>query len=798
MLSLRRLAVLSSLAGLSFSVAALAQSAASVDLPEQPLDQAIKAIAQQTGIQIVFVTDITAGRRAPALRGSFTPREAIDRLLAGSGLAVEQQGDGTLLIVPRPNGGATLMQAVQVSAVSESATTEGSGSYTARASTIGKTEHTLREIPQSVSVITRQQIEDRNATTVDEVMRYATGIGAYNNEGQGASSFYARGFAALQVQLDGVASVGVGGSEFDMARFDRIEIQRGPSGLLQGSGNPAGTINFVRKRGGHDFALSGGLFAGSWNQYRGEVDVGGPINASGSVRGRAVMARQERDYFYDDAHGDSELMHVGLDVDLTPGTTLGMAVAHQSRTQPVSAGITFYSDGRAPDWGRSTNTNAPWSESEIEVDEYVVDLSHKLDRNWSVDGALRYREYDFEYLAGRLNGALDPATGRVAAFRQENQAMHDKAFSADVHVSGHFSLFGQQHELLLGVNTDRTTSDYWWAVPATTGSFDPLDVPYDLASAPHATPKSRTETVQSGAYGVLRLKVLDPLMVILGGRLSDYNTRTHSLIAGESRDWTQGATADSEFTPYGAVLWDFTSNFTLYASYADVFIPQATRDWSGRTLDPRVGWQIESGIKGEFYDGALNTTLAVFRIRDKNRPINDLDPDHQLCGTTLDQPCQTEGGLMQNQGWEFDLSGSPLHGLELTAGYTRSLTKYLRDNNPARVGITQVATTYTPHDMVKLWGNYELPQSLFGGALQKWSVGGGVRAQSETSGGLIHQGGYTVYSLQSGYRISSHWKAALTVDNLFDKVYFRQLNGPAAFNYYGEPRNFMLAVRGNW
>jgi len=775
--------------------AALAQTTAQVqvDIAAQPLAQALNEWARQTRITVVVSQDLVAGKQAPAVSGRLSARDALDKLLAGSGLVAHQ--DGNAIVIdrrPLPTGESVLKAVTVTAQAARGATSEGSGSYTAHATTLGKSEHTLREIPQSISVITRQQMEDRNVVSIEEAMSYATGIGYYSNEGQDTGTFYARGYSGLQMQYDGIAN-NTGGSNIqaDMAIYDRLEIQRGPAGLLQGSGNPAGTVNLVRKRGQKEFAVSGSLSAGSWDNYGGDLDVTSPLNESGSVRGRAVVAMRDRDFHYDRADKRSTTGYLALDFDLGPRTTAGLALISQDSSASPYAGVVAYSNGQMPHWKRSTNLNAPWSDSSTRINEISADLTHALSDDWTAKAGVRYRESKLDFATARLQSAINATTGRATLLRYEHQGIDETYYAADVNLSGFFTAFGRRHELLIGLNSEHNEYDYSWAVATSPGSYDVNNLPYDRSLMPHATPQNGYETNQSGFYGMTRLKLLDPLTLLLGGRWSDYEGRSRSIAAGTSHAWTTNTREKGEFTPYGGLIWDFSKQLSWYASYADVFIPQSNKDWEGNTLEPRVGWQVETGFKGEFFNGALNATVAFFRIRDENRAMTDPDASHTCNGST----CSIAAGLMQNQGWEIDISGSPLPGLELTAGYTRNDTEYLKDSNAAREGVIQPSSTSSPRHAFKFWGNYQ-----FGaGALAGWSLGGGVQAYSKTQGsGGLRQDAYSITSLQVGYQIDRHWKAMLTVNNLFDTVYFRQLNGPAAYNYYGDPRNAMLTLRASY
>ena len=280
----------------------------SFDIAPGSLTEVLSHFASAAGAAISFDGRQTEGLKSPGLKGAFAVSEGFARILRGSGLQAEPQANGTYVLRPVPVVGSALeLGATNINGQMLGATTENSGSYTTGAVTIGKGEHSLNETPQSITVMTRKMLDDQNLNTIDQVMEKTPGITVYDST-MGGKYFYSRGFRMSgQYQYDGVpldmGNLYVQADSFsqDMAYYDRVEILRGAAGMMKGAGGTAGGVNFVRKRGqtsAHtDITLSGG----SWDNYRGQVDTGGPLNESGTLRGRAVVAEQSRHYFVDDA-----------------------------------------------------------------------------------------------------------------------------------------------------------------------------------------------------------------------------------------------------------------------------------------------------------------------------------------------------------------------------------------------------------------------------------------------------------------------------------------------------------------
>lgn len=774
------------------------------DIPAGPLEGVLNRLGREAGVLIGFGSAVTEGLRSNGVSGSLTVQDALSRALAGTGLgAVRSAGGGYALnALPASNArpadevGAATLAAVTVSAQAvRDAATEGSGSYGARGVTIGKTVQSLREIAQSVSVVTRQRMDDQNLTTVEEALKSATGVTAVS-QGEGTAVFYSRGYT-MNAQYDGVPAgrqIINGYKQLDTAVYDRIEVLRGPAGLMQGSGEPGGTVNLVRKGPLDQFQISGAVSAGSWHNDRSEVDITGPMNASGTLRGRAVLAAEDREFHYDTARNRQQLAYGTLDWDLMPDTTLSLTAASQhSKLTGRSAGLPTYADGSFLAVPRSTSIGADWQRWEYPVNEYAAELTQRFANDWKAKVSVRQRKTNFESAYLATTAAVDPATlttdfsGRKTDWPVKNQDI-------DLNVSGPFELLGRRHELVFGFNRSKVDiqGSYAWSYFAGRDVFDPGTPSSALAEG---KPSFAERETQSGIYGAARLKVTEPLTLILGGRMSRFLIDSRSI---SDSAWTDYSEARNEFTPYGGLVWDIDKRWSAYVSYADIFVPQGEKDYTGRRLKPRIGWQTEAGIKAELMENKLQASLAVFRVRDENRSAADPDVSH-VCDT-WNGACYVAAGLVQSQGVEAELNGKLAPNWNVSAGYTYNSTKYLKDGNAANVG--QPLLTYVPKHIFKLWTHYAFQPRDVGGLLHGWSIGGGVTAHSKmyvSSGpATIRQGGYATVDMQVGYRFNKNLSATLSVNNLFDRNYYESLGTPAVGNYYGAPRHFMLTMRATY
>jgi len=763
-----------------------------ISIPAQSLSNSLIQLGEQASLQIFYLPETVSGLNAPAVAGSLTPDQALRRLLVGTGIEVKRNGNTVSLSKPA-SGGTTQLAPIMVQGALD-ATTEDTGSYAAEAVTIGKGVQTLREIPQSVSVVTNKQLKDQNITSVAEALNQVPGVTSVNWDNM--ETFSARGFGMTTQQSGVPLQIGDAGYSYssDIALYDRIEVIKGPSGLLTGTGEPGGSVNLVRKMPRDTFNIAGSLSAGSWNHRRAELDVTGPMNKLGTLRGRAVLAYQTEDKFTGAKDNKDKFLYGVLEYDLTPHTTLSLGASYLERDYTASYGLPLYSDGTG--LPRDTYVGFDWPSSHIDKDIYL-DLKHDFSNDWQFKTAYNYKESDFNTYIAQAQSAVNPVTGlgNLSAGRTVGGA---DSHSLDINVSGPIRLFGREHTLVFGYNRSEQKT-HRFRKPNSSVQLQGWDIlndhdfsQYDSLFGVDRDSGNENLYRQSGVYTSARIKLRDPLTLVVGGRWSDYETKSRNF-GTNATPWVTGANkASGEFTPYGGLVWDVNKQVTLYASYADTFVPNSQEDYTGKILEPRVGWQAEVGAKGQFFDGKLNASIAAFRIRDTNRPM--VDPNNVGCGPTGTANCFIASGLIQSQGWEIEVSGSPAPGWDIVGGYTYTQAKNLENVNPDVVG-TRYAAGTTPKHLFKLWTQYRFDRRFMNGAMNGWNIGAGVQVFSDTYTTAVHQGGYAVASLKLGYQINPNWDAALTINNMFDRKYYRILGYQAFNNFYGDPRSAMLTVR---
>ncbi|KJJ19350.1 Fe(3+)-pyochelin receptor FptA [Pseudomonas aeruginosa] len=651
--------------------------------------------------------------------------------------------------------------------------------------TLGKVPLKPRELPQSASVIDHERLEQQNLFSLDEAMQQATGVTVQPFQLL-TTAYYVRGFKVDSFELDGVPTLlgNTASSPQDMAIYERVEILRGSNGLLHGTGNPAATVNLVRKRPQREFAASTTLSAGRWDRYRAEVDVGGPLSASGNVRGRAVAAYEDRDYFYDVADQGTRLLYGVTEFDLSPDTLLTVGAQYQHIDSITNmAGVPMAKDGSNLGLSRDTYLDVDWDRFKWDTYRAFGSLEQQLGGGWKGKVSAEYQEADSRLRYAGSFGAIDPQTGDGGQLTGAAYKFKSIQRSLDANLNGPVRLFGLTHELLGGVTyaqgeTRQDTARFLNLpnTPVNVYRWDPHGVPRPQIG--QYTSPGTTTTTQKGLYALGRIKLAEPLTLVVGGRESWWDQDTPATRFKPGR----------QFTPYGGLIWDFARDWSWYVSYAEVYQPQADRQtWNSEPLSPVEGKTYETGIKGELADGRLNLSLAAFRIDLENNPQED--PDHP---GPPNNPFYISGGKVRSQGFELEGTGYLTPYWSLSAGYTYTSTEYLKDSqNDSGTRYS----TFTPRHLLRLWSNYDPPWQD-----RRWSVGGGLQAQSDYSvdyrGVSMRQGGYALVNMRLGYKIDEHWTAAVNVNNLFDRTYYQSLSNPNWNNRYGEPRSFNVSLRG--
>ncbi|GLU27992.1 TonB-dependent receptor [Brucella sp. NBRC 12950] len=777
------------------------QAQTSFAVPAGSLSRALTTFGRQAGVQVTYLASSVSGKASRGFSGAATREQALSKILDGSGLIYSFPNSRTVAIsVPASDtgnvaaDGSVLLGTITVQG--QGATTEGSGSYTTNQATVGKGTQDIRRIPQAVSVVTRKQMDDRNVASIEDALKDAPGITLVDSP-MGSKFVYSRGSIVDTMQYDGVARstfyAQANSFSEDMAAFDRVEVLRGAPGLLQGAGYPGATVNMVRKRPLDKKQFSITQDIGSYQNYRTELDATGPLNETGSLRGRFAGSFNNREYFTDLAKSQNIFLYGILEGDISEDTTVAIGGSYKRRTStPCFHGLPHYSDGSDIGLSRDTCLGQRWNTWDTDQVSVFGDIDHQINDNWQWKTSVDYwrEQHDVKYEFSE--GAINPTTLTGSKMYASIFDMETSNVAFDSYLDGKVDLFGRTHEVLFGVSANRLVSNNDFSIAAlgiAQDVFNPIAIPevdndYIIANRFRGG-NTRTKIEQQALYGMTRLSVTDPLTVILGGRVSWYKSTS------EDRDTGLQSTAPYKengiFTPYAGVVYDLNNTWSVYASYTDIFQPQNYIDASGQVLDPILGYNYEVGVKGSVLDGRVNTSVSLFRGETRNRAI--FDDNNYPCGTSPDGECYIAGGKVLSEGIEIEASGEVLPNFQLAASYTYTHKKLLEGSED-----NMFRPTYSPDHLVKVWGDYSFTDQLEG-----LSLGGGVRFQSQTSRTVgtveVVQDPYAIFSARIGYQFNEHLQAALTVDNLFDKKYYQTIGAPAWGSVYGDPRTFTLSLK---
>jgi outer membrane receptor for ferric coprogen and ferric-rhodotorulic acid len=776
---------------------------ATIRVPAGALEPALLALGQQAGLTFAYDSTLTAGRSTKGASGSLTPQAAVAEVLEGTGLSFSFTGARSVVIAaPVPIDasalGSVLLDTITVEAVGS--VTEGSGLYTFNAPTTTATGLPLtpRETPQSVSVVTNQQIVDAGDVVLKDTLNQTPGINTAAGYGDGRWNFYARGSQVSNLQYDGltlpVAWWGQEASPDDMVIYDRIEVVRGATGLMEGPGNPSASINLVRKRPFTFGQTSLDVTAYDYGSGSVTVDTSQPLNAARTVRGRFIGYGLTGDTWREAQSRDSTLVYAAVDIDLSDSTALGLGLSYQNDRIDGYAWGGFWArpDGGAYDFRPTDNSAAAWEYLTREETVAYADLIHRLDNGWALRLAGRLADSDRDRFAGS-NGWTDPETLVRDGYLSRG---YETSATLGATANGSIDLFGRKHDLAFGADWSRLKSgmegsNYYvlptldpsrpdtWAHPRPDGDDTVTWKPDDI-------------TTQWGIFASGRFEVSPTLHVIAGGRLAWYDYQDKSGDPTNPPMMSSGYSVDAKFIPYLGAVYDINDTFSVYASYTEIFRPLAERSISDSQLDPALGTNAEIGMKAGFLDGGLEASLALFNTEIDGLP-EAVEP-RSLCPRPQDG-CYRAAETVTTRGVDFEVSGAPADGWNVSLGYTYADSAYSAGPNDGK----RYESATVPRHLGKVSGTY-----AFAGQLAGLTIGGALRAQSGIySDGISATGddfrqsqpGYGVVDAMARYAFTPETSLQVNIDNVFDRVYLTGVDASWAATFFGAPRTVSLALR---
>lgn len=773
-------------------------AAQQIRIAAQPLAEALNDWARQTRIQLVVQQSLVAGKTAPAISGNLTPRAALDRLLAGSGLAATIEGNAAVVKTAPAASGSSTLPAVTVTADGEESATGRVQGYMARRSATGtKTDTPIIETPQSISVITADRIEAIGATNLRDALGYTPSV---NISPFGADSRYdwinVRGFDAYSpgYYLDGLPlrnANNLAAWKTENYGTERVELLRGPSSVLYGLGNPGGVVSVVGKRPTAEPIRELQLQVGSNNHRQVAGDFSGALDADGKVLYRLTGVFRDAQLPAGKMADDRTYIAPSLTWKISGDTSLSLSAQVMrsragvyQRTRPWAGSLIPSAIGTyIPASLFTGNPNLERFNHDQELFGYQFE--HRFNDIFTVRQSARAGRLKLDtaglqapnFATINPDNEFDPVnfqniTNTLYAQRESIRAFSmDNQLQADVH-SGDW-----KHKILVGVDHQRTSSE----VATSSGSSAPLlniAAPYYFKgpfefSGPGTN--DATRLTQTGIYLQDQIKWRDAWQLTLGGRYDRAEGSSFSRLDG-----TRNATSDHKFTKRAGLVYLAPNGWAPYLSYTESFNPTSTFDSvTKQPFKPETGRQYEAGVRYQPPGTKDSYSAAIFDLRRKNYISYD----------TEFTPKQT--GEISVRGLEFEATTQPIPRMNLTAAYSYTPRAIVTASaRPAEIGKQATAVS---RNQLALWGDYRFLSGIKVGVGARYvgsnyGNGGGAPARVPA---------YTLIDAMIGYDFE-RWSLALNVRNLTNKTYIATCNTLSKTCYFGDQRKVVATATYRW
>lgn len=647
---------------------------------------------------------------------------------------------------------------------------------------------TLRETPQSVTVIDRQRIDDFALTNVNDLLTQAVGINVERVETD-RTEYTSRGFDVTNFQIDGIGLPlrwGISYGEVDTVLYERVEAIRGANALMTGIGNPSATINYLRKRPTKDFHVKANAQAGSWNQWRVDGDVSGALTKDGKLALRLIYAHDQRDSYLRYNHVNRNVYGALVSYEFTPRLTLN---AGYTRQENNARGVLWgslpllYTNGTRVSYPVSASTSAPWTYWNITDQTAFAELEWKGQNGWQARGRYTYnhRESNAKLLYGF--GYADATTGLGnAAWPGIYRSPYDQNLF-DGQASGPVKLFGREHQLSIGVSHatmhgreySQSTLSYPSYASVTDWAVNGIYPAEGSYASEVLSEDSRDKLTR--IYGAIHANITDRLKGVFGASAMWLRSSGVNYDVDQTR-------RNSALSPYAGLVFDATKNISLYASYNDIYNPQVEVDVNNVRLNPAKGTSIEGGIKSEWFNKRLYASAAIFRARQTG--LAEAAGTFGVGGAGRVGTTYYRGVDTTSRGFELEVTGMITPQWSISGGYT-GLEVHDQNGAPTR--------TYLPTKTFKLSSTYSVPtfHDLKLGTQLRWQNDIRTTDSSVVAYGVvtdpvvITQKSYAVLDLMASAKVAPHVRASINLRNVGNVHYLGSLKWGQGF--YAAPRS---------
>lgn len=752
------------------SAGAQSQQAYRFDIPAKPLPQAIADLSAVTGLQVLYTEQSTFDHTAPALRGSYTVRDALQRLLAGSGLVVRFTGENSVTIELASQGGAQTLPPVRVSASAEAQDGSAAEGYKVSNTTgIGPwRERSLQDTPYSLSVISEELIENAFVTDMDQIAK----INPVVQLGR-SSSFddtqtpIIRGFGIWSQIVDGIR-LSAPPQGISVEEVERIEVLSGLSGFLYGSGNVGGTVNYVLKRPTQEKLnkLTLGNYGGS--QYFSHLDLGGPINENGTFGYRINLMHQNGETAVDGQDKEKTLISGAFDWHVNEDLLVQLEASHREyEMQKPSASFDFRGSSVFPDpYDNSKSYTPGWNNFDSETDRISLKSNWSIAESYTLRTALLRKEHNWYSGAITTFPRLKEESNAFAvptALFSPQERVNEAAY---IYLDGELDWGGMKHKLTLGLSGDtyETTryevSSFYNPPWGSTDTFS-LNEIESVAMADLSFDKGRK--YQSNKTTSKNIIIGDDITInnqwslMAGVNYTTLGSYSYNVDGDKTQSYKE-----SDWTPTLSLIYKPLENISTYITYMEALengvIVGENFTNAGDVLDPLVSKQYEVGAKFDLNERAL-LSASLFRIEKANQFSDGTEP----------LPTYVQDGLQVHQGVEFLLTGKVSENLTLNGGFTVMDLKVEDASDP---GLEGKEPTNVAPKTAKLYAEYSVP------GIQGLVLTGGTYYTGERyadTANVKDVDSYVLYDLGARYTTVSFNKPLtlrLNIANLTDEDYW--------------------------
>jgi iron complex outermembrane receptor protein len=774
-------------------------------IPAQSLSSALLQFSEDTGIKTFFSADVARNIKTSGVSGSYTPQQALDKLLANTGIAYRFTDTQSVTLSVAPKNSGTETTTLKAMTVVGKAKYDANDPYDKRyaapnSSFATKTDTPIMETPLNIQVLPKAVLDDQQAIKLDKAVKLVSGVTTGQGAGGASDQITIRGFFNYNYFRNGMRIETGGGADGTrpMANVQSIEVLKGPAAMLYGRVEPGGMVNVVTKKPLETAYYSLQQQAGSYDFYRTSIDATGPVAGNKDLLYRMNVSYENSGSFREFVDYEKVFVAPVLQWNITPQTQalLEMEYRHENNDYDLHSRPLIIDGTRADgSWINPRLADIPRERNLMEANPNPLEnkfigfnVNHKFNDDWALSEQLGINLIDRERTA-LIPGALAADKRTLSRQLLTSDYFSNENYFTTTNLTGHFDTWGLKHTLLVG-------GDYYLWVEDTVGYMSTAPSPIDIYNPVHtgnppinpATRASQTFHTNTDLYGIyLQDQIKLPYNVHVMGGFRYQNVEQYNVLTKQV-----GQKAD-DVTPQVGVLWQPMHWLSLYGNYVENFGATNGTGQGGTFLPPQTAQQWEVGFKTAFFDDRLSSTIAYYNLTKQNIPTTD--PANPLFSIAT--------GEAQSRGVEMDIKGEILPGWNAIATYAYTETEVLKENNPRQIPVGD-RLRGIPNHTSTVWTTYDFQQDY----LRGFKVGAGVELYSSRKATFDRQqfdfAGYGVVDLLASYTrkvAKTNVTLQLNVNNLLDKEYvhdgFVLSSAPTLQTRatWGTPRTLMGSVK---